>query len=244
MRNECLDQAIADLRAVGIEPEVEHGGKHIILRWKHNNSPRMWVVPKTPSDWRTPLNNRSDLRKILKADGLLGAEIVPIEVPRLFLKDANCFASSLDIARHFEKNHKDVLRSIDRIINDLDHDYAERNFAPSEYVDGSGRSLRCFDLSRDGFTLVAMGFSGQAALKWKVSYLEAFNKMEAEITRLSSVPAQIPTELTTKIARLESDVAGLLEMIEPPKPIKRRPVLNLRWVVTQGARISSRRSFH
>jgi hypothetical protein len=72
MRNADLDVAVAELDAVGVRDYVvARGGKHLQLRWIVNGQPRMLTVPLTASDWRSPKNTRSDLRKILRADGLL-----------------------------------------------------------------------------------------------------------------------------------------------------------------------------
>ena len=73
MRNACLDAALAELEAVEIRDyQLARGGKHLQLRWTvagHNM--RMLTIPSTPSDWRSPQNTRSDLRKLLRQDGLL-----------------------------------------------------------------------------------------------------------------------------------------------------------------------------
>jgi Rha family phage regulatory protein len=49
----------------------------------------------------------------------------------------------------------------------------------SEYIDATGRRLKSHDMTRDGFTLLAMGFTGPRAMLWKVMYIEAFNIMAA-----------------------------------------------------------------
>jgi hypothetical protein len=72
MRNPCIEAAVAELGAVGIRDYVvARGGKHWQLRWTFNGQPRMLTVPCTASDWRSPHNTRSDLRKLLRLDGLL-----------------------------------------------------------------------------------------------------------------------------------------------------------------------------
>jgi hypothetical protein len=73
MRNACLDAALAELDAVGIRDyQLARGGKHLQLRWTvAGHTLRMLTIPLTPSDWRSPQNTRSDLRKLLRQDGLL-----------------------------------------------------------------------------------------------------------------------------------------------------------------------------
>jgi hypothetical protein len=72
MRNACLDAPLAELDAVGIRDyQLARGGKHLQLRWTVAGVLRMLTIPVTASDWRSPQNTRSDLRKILRQDGLL-----------------------------------------------------------------------------------------------------------------------------------------------------------------------------
>ena len=93
--------------------------------------------------------------------------------------------SSLDIAERFGKPHKDVLNVIRRIIADLAPDFHERNFSPMsvdvKIGNGAVRKSPAYNLTRDAFSLVVMGFTGKEALAWKVRYIEAFNAMEAAL---------------------------------------------------------------
>jgi Rha family phage regulatory protein len=98
--------------------------------------------------------------------------------------------TSLDLARRFEKNHKDVLRAIYGILAEAPDEFAERNFALSDFVDSTGRRLSLYRLSRDAFALLAMGFTGKEALTWKIRYLEAFNALEARVLAQGQLPAQ------------------------------------------------------
>jgi hypothetical protein len=82
-RNPCVDAAVAVLKEGGIhDVTFAPGGKHIQARWSCRGGTRFYALPATPSDWRSPLNVRSDIRKILKADGLITAEPAPAEKPQ------------------------------------------------------------------------------------------------------------------------------------------------------------------
>ena len=95
--------------------------------------------------------------------------------------------TSLIIAEHFGKRHADVLRAIDSMMDECGKDYHERNFAPMTYTvsigKGATREDRAVRVSKDGFTLLAMGFSGKKAMQFKIGYLRAFNEMEAQLKR-------------------------------------------------------------
>lgn len=88
--------------------------------------------------------------------------------------------TSLKVAEVFEKNHRDVTRSIDGLKKDV------RNFAQmfleGNEPDSYGRNRRIYYMNRDGFTLLAMGFTGKKAMQFKLQYIEAFNAMEHRLT--------------------------------------------------------------
>ena len=71
----------------------------------------------------------------------------------------------------FEKEHAKVIRSI-RELN-CGAAFTEANFGLSTYKDVTGRSLPEYLITRDGFTLLVMGFTGEKAMKWKIKYIEA-----------------------------------------------------------------------
>ena len=88
--------------------------------------------------------------------------------------------TSRQIAEDFEKEHNDTKKRIRELIRDMgeiSHNY----FISSEYKDSLNRTQEEYLLTRDGFSLLVMGFTGSKALSWKLKYIEAFNKMENEI---------------------------------------------------------------
>jgi anti-repressor protein len=89
--------------------------------------------------------------------------------------------SSRQITESFEKRHDHVLRDIDTLKKDVPN-FGEMFFETTE-ADAYGRNQRIYLMSRDGFALLAMGFTGKKALEWKVKYIEAFNKMEKELSQ-------------------------------------------------------------
>lgn len=93
------------------------------------------------------------------------------------IKGVPC-VSSLAIAEHFQKRHDSVLRKIRDTILECPANFIAHNFVLKDYTDDRGRSLPMYQLSRDGFTLLAMGFAGKKALAWKLRYIEAFNSLE------------------------------------------------------------------
>jgi hypothetical protein len=71
-RNEVLAAVVEELREVGVVPAYSEGGKHLQVRWQsRTGQPRFLTVPITPSDHRSILNARADVRRMLKRDGYL-----------------------------------------------------------------------------------------------------------------------------------------------------------------------------
>lgn len=100
-------------------------------------------------------------------------------------KDEVLVVSSRQIAEDFEKLHKNILRDIETLKEQIQpaQNWAGY-FIPSEYRDAKGEMRKEYLLTRDGFSLLVMGFTGEKALAWKLKYIEAFNEMEKELERL------------------------------------------------------------
>lgn len=117
---------------------------------------------------------------------------------------------SLFVAAAFERKHKNVLRDIAKITSPtsgLSSSFAELNFEPSVYKDVTGRTLPRYLMTRDGFSLLVMGYTGPKAMHFKELYIQRFNQMELCIQSLLSARQEFPM-LTDMICRLH----------ESPKP--------------------------
>lgn len=102
--------------------------------------------------------------------------------PTLTVVDGIPTTTSIEVARHFGKPHDEVLRRIRNLLEQLPDAYL-RNFAETETerpspLNGAAIKSPAYRITRDGFTLLAMGFTGQRALKFKLAYIDAFNRLE------------------------------------------------------------------
>ena len=93
-------------------------------------------------------------------------------------KSGKAVVSSRDIARVFEKNHQHVMRDIRNIIEN-DAQWGASNFGQSSYMNEQSKSQPEYLISRDGFTLLVMGYNGEKAMRFKKAYIAAFNEMES-----------------------------------------------------------------
>ena len=98
--------------------------------------------------------------------------------PSVSLYSGRPATTSLEVAKFFGKRHDHVVRSIQDLISNCPVSFSAPNFGAAEYYDEQGKPRPMFIIYRDGFTLLAMSFTGTAALHWKLRYIEAFNAME------------------------------------------------------------------
>jgi Rha family phage regulatory protein len=100
--------------------------------------------------------------------------------PIVFVQDGRAWTNTRTVAITFGKRHADVIRSVRRTIA-ARPELSQRIFALAEYTDDQGKPRVAYDMNRDGFALLAMGFTGAAALAFKLAYIDAFNRMEAAL---------------------------------------------------------------
>lgn len=87
--------------------------------------------------------------------------------------------SSLQVAENFGKQHKHVLEAIEKIR--AENSAVTEMFYETTYKTGTGKNYKMYLMTRDGFSLLVMGFTGKDALEWKIKYIQAFNAMEQQI---------------------------------------------------------------
>lgn len=84
--------------------------------------------------------------------------------------------SSLDVAETFEKEHRRVLQDIREL--QCSDSFWQHNFVQSEYLNEQKHKQPMYIMTRDGFTMLAMGYTGEKAMKFKEAYIRQFNEME------------------------------------------------------------------
>lgn len=139
----------------------------------------------------------------------------------LFLTtDGQPFTTSRAVAERFGKRHADVLRTIEKLCAEIpDPEFSRRNFASRDYVDGRGKTQPEYRLTHDGFAFLAMRFTGRDAMAWQISFLQAFNAIEAELIARTArfaqaldqlKPALRPVVEGTEQGHSRSDIAAPL----------------------------------
>lgn len=100
-----------------------------------------------------------------------------VETRKLNKREINV-VTSLDVAETFEKEHRNVLADIRNIQSEISTAEFSALFYEDEYKASNGKKNPMFYMNRDGFTLLAMGYTGERAMKFKLAYINQFNQME------------------------------------------------------------------
>lgn len=114
---------------------------------------------------------------------------------RLYERNGKAFCSSRQVAEEFGKRHADVLRAIEKITaptSGVSADFNERNFALVTYKDAKGERRPEYLMTKDGFAILAMGFTGKKAMRFKEAYIRRFNEMETFIRSLQAAKMEFP----------------------------------------------------
>ena len=160
------------------------------------------------------------------ADTTLPAVTEEVTSPTLLMADGQPMATSLQVAEHFGKRHGDVIRAIRNL--GCSEAFSRRNFASAKYLDEQGKPRDSYRITRDGFAIVAMGFTGKQAMLWKEAYIAAFNAMEAKLRSFYVAPLVDDKQfrngipLHMKLKMQEQGQVLLYKLRQPASPSERR----------------------
>lgn len=133
------------------------------------------------------------------------------------MKDQQAVTTSLQVATTFGKRHDHVLRDINNLKKDVPN-FGEM-FSETNIPDSYGRNRQAFYLNRDGFTLLAMGFTGKKAMQFKLKYIEAFNSMEKQLAvKTESYMIQDPIKRAERWIEEHRELKEVQKELEIAKP--------------------------
>ncbi|WP_334470417.1 Rha family transcriptional regulator [Arsenophonus sp. PmNCSU2021_1] len=99
--------------------------------------------------------------------------------PKVTVHNGKAITTSQNVADYFAKLHKNVIRSIQLL--DCSPEFNRLNFEPVNYIDSKGEKRLMYEMTKDGFFFLGMGFTGKKAAQFKEAYIAEFNRMEAEL---------------------------------------------------------------
>lgn len=139
--------------------------------------------------------------------------------------DGQLVVTSREVAEDFSKRHDHILRNLETLMrNDITQNWG-KYFIEDSYKDNSGKNNKEYLLTRDGFSLLVMGFTGAKAIEWKIKYIEAFNKMEKGLTVMPKMSKELQAifmldektiEIGNRVSKLENTMTidyGQQEML-------------------------------
>ncbi len=148
---------------------------------------------------------------------------------KITMTNGTACVSSLQVAEDFGKKHKNVVQTIETLMGTSAENSADlsKMFLESTYADSYGRKQKCYDITRDGFSLLVMGFTGKKALDWKLRYIEAFNKLEQHIRiqydAMHQLEVQAKADRATAM-RINAENRRMKMLLDHPEMQKLSPV--------------------
>jgi phage regulatory protein, rha family len=155
--------------------------------------------------------------------------------------DSGIFATSLSVSKVFEKQHQHILAKIAEFPDDV---FRASNFRLTERTAKFGVAVRSepyYKITRDGFSLLVMGFTGEKAYRWKIEFINAFNKMEAMIKRggiANDKFTEILTALSEKSSEADEYKKKYFEAIERENALLREKFETNSDIVKKSSRLS------
>ncbi|MFS0776228.1 Rha family transcriptional regulator [Neobacillus sp. 3P2-tot-E-2] len=145
----------------------------------------------------------------------------------VFVENGQAVTDSLTVAEVFGKEHARVMRDIREL--GCSEEFRVGNFAESTYVNSQNKEMPMYFMSKKGFTLLAMGYTGKEAMKFKEAYIDEFERMEDELKKprplsereqlvaamkLSLESAEELTQVKTEVVEVKSEVKEVRSMVE------------------------------
>ncbi|EFA5470905.1 transcriptional regulator [Escherichia coli] len=148
----------------------------------------------------------------LNIEDAIMATIPALSHPDVTIENGRAVTTSVAVAEFFRKLHKNVIQKIEAL--ECSSEFTELNFKPSEYTDSTGRKLPMYQITKNGFVFLVMGFTGKKAAAFKEAYIAEFDRMEAELRQNNTPPADkiIPGDGRTLVVHF--DKFGNVEFTE------------------------------
>ncbi|EHU4697668.1 Rha family transcriptional regulator, partial [Escherichia coli] len=139
----------------------------------------------------------------LSLEAVIMTTIPALSHPDVTIENGRAVTTSVAIAEFFGKRHERVLDKIRNL--DCSAKFTEHNFVSSEYTDSTGRKLPMYQITKNGFVFLVMGFTGKKAAAFKETYIAEFDRMEAELRQNNTQPSNrmIPGNGRTLVIHLD-----------------------------------------
>lgn len=139
-------------------------------------------------------------------------------------KNDHAVTNSKVIAEAFGKPHRTVIRSVESL--ECSDEFRAHNFVLSYYTSPQNKKLKCYEITRDGFSFLCMGFTGSKAAEWKEKYINAFNQMERGLLNIDARMSKLSID-GENLKRLGSEWSDFGRSINEAKKKHKQEVQNL-----------------
>ncbi|EOT4000177.1 Rha family transcriptional regulator [Escherichia coli] len=139
----------------------------------------------------------------LTIEAVIMTTIPTLSQPDVTIENGRAVTTSVAVAEFFRKLHKNVIQKIEAL--ECSSEFTGLNFKPSEYTDSTGRKLPMYQITKNGFVFLVMGFTGKKAAAFKEAYIAEFDRMEAELRQNNTPPSDkiIPGDGRTLVVRFD-----------------------------------------
>lgn len=101
--------------------------------------------------------------------------------PLIKIEQGKPVTTSVAVADYFDRQHNNVMRDIRNILAECSEEFSLLNFEQRDYVNSRGQTQPCYYLTRSGFAMTALGFTGKKAIQFRLAYVQRFDEMEAKL---------------------------------------------------------------
>lgn len=178
---------------------------------------------RMPSEGRIPVRTRFILKG--KFDMNPTVTVVPAFDFRAMVSIAGneVITTSLRVAEYFNKQHKNIIRTIKRLETDCSPEFNRLNFEPVEYIDKKGEIRLMYNIRKNGWMMLVMGFTGRPATAIKESYIAAFDWMTEQLSRRKAIGEEMQHQFVIKETR--SKLKGTIGSRLMNERKKEKPIL-------------------
>lgn len=143
-----------------------------------NKTPERGICPPACSGFeRLTTHSKWVIQNIYK-DIKMNSQL-SISTPRVTIHEGKAVTTSQSVADYFSKRHDNVIQKLKSI--DCSPEFNALNFKVVDYIDAKGEKRPMYEMTKDGFVFLVMGFTGKKAAQFKEAYIAEFNRMEAEL---------------------------------------------------------------
>lgn len=148
----------------------------------------------------------------LTLEDAIMATIPTLSQPDVTIENGRAITTSIAIAEFFGKRHDNVIQKIKTL--ECSEKFNTLNFKDVTYTDAKSEKRPMYQITKNGFVFLVMGFTGKKSAAFKEAYIAEFDRMQADLRQNNTPPADkiIPGDRRTLVVHF--DKFGNVEFTE------------------------------